>query len=329
MNFKNVLVTGASGFIGIKVVKNLAAKGMKVKACFHNPSNADVFNDIEGVDAVNIDILDKDSLSIVLEGIDEVYHFAALVNAKSSKGDLFRINVEGTRNVWECAASHGIKKALYCSSTAVYGLLAKSQQPISEKVIPRAIEPYGRSKFAGECTALEISDKSGISTVIIRPVAVFGPGQHTPFGRTLQNAAFSKLLLAGGFEQKQFNFVHVDDLAEASVHLMNVPGSNGQIFNIAVDKAILFEEAFKAYNLALKRMEQPLLWLKFLASLSGMLQKFPGMTSWISRKGGKRLVFKIWQPGFDLTYSSQKLLSTSFQFKWNVFEDILLSCIDD
>ena len=162
MNFKNILVTGASGFIGRKVVKNLAAKGMKVKACIHRPGNADIFNNIEGVDPANIDILDKDSLSIALKGMDAVYHYAALVDSKASKDDLFRINVEGTRNVWECAASLGIKKALYCSSTAVYGLLVKSQLPISEKIKPRAIEPYGRSKFLGECTALEISKKSDI-----------------------------------------------------------------------------------------------------------------------------------------------------------------------
>ena len=329
MNYKNVLVTGATGFIGKILVKSLASKGLKVKACIHNQSNDGIFNNFKGVDQVSVDILNKDSLFYVMEGIDDVYHFAALVDSKASKRDLFRVNVEGTRNVWNCAASQGVKKAMYCSSSAVYGLLAKSQQPISEKVKPRAIEPYGRSKFLGEQATLEIAMQSGISTVIIRPVAVFGPGQHTTFGRNLQNAAFSKLLLAGGFEKSKFNFVHVEDLVEATVHLMNLSDSNGQIFNIAVDNAIFFEEAFQAYISALNRTGHPLLWKKFLAGLSEILQKSPGLTNWISRIVGSNLVFNVWQPGFDLTYSSGKLLGTSFKFKWDVFEDILLSCIND
>jgi nucleoside-diphosphate-sugar epimerase len=327
LKFEKVLVTGATGFVGRILVKTLTENGIKVKACIRNPNDAKVFKYIEGADPVIVDILDKNSLCHAMEGLDAVYHFAALVDSRASRDDLFNVNVEGTKNVWECAAEHAVKKALYCSSTAVYGLLVRSQQPVSEKVTPKAIEPYGRSKYLGECKAIEIGEKFDISTLIIRPVAVFGPGQHTPFGRNLQNAAFSKILLAGGFENKQFNFVHVEDLVEASIHLMNSPDSNGHIFNIAVDKAIYFEEAFEAYNLALKRVERPSLRLKFFAGISGILQRNPKLTDWISRNGGRRLVFNIWQPGFDITYSSKKLLSTPFQFKWGKFEDVLFSCI--
>ena len=135
-------------------------------------------------------------------------------------------------------------------------------------------------------------------------------------------------MLPGGFEQKGFNFVHVDDLAEASLHVMELSASNGQIFNIAVDPAISFEEAFGAYHLALKRIGHPPFRLKFVATLSGMLHKSRPVAQWISKLGGKRLVFNIWQPGFDLTYSSRKLVGTSFKFKWSTFEDVLVSCIE-
>jgi len=68
-----------------------------------------------------------------------VYHFAALVDPGRSRQQIYRANVVGTRNFWECAAC-GVKKALYCSSTAVYGRLAHSHGPISEEVRPRAVE---------------------------------------------------------------------------------------------------------------------------------------------------------------------------------------------
>ncbi|MCK5702233.1 MAG: hypothetical protein KAI29_13805, partial [Cyclobacteriaceae bacterium] len=63
--------------------------------------------------------------------------------------------------------------------------------------------------------------------------------------------------------------------------------------------------------------------------LSEMAQKFPVITNWLARHGSDNLVYKLWHPGFDLTYASSKLHSTSFCFKWTTFEEILLSCIND
>jgi len=82
---------------------------------------------------------------------------------------------------------------------------------------PKVVEPYGNTKLLGETTALDVAKRTGLHTTIIRPVAIFGPGEHTPFGRQLRNAAFSKLLLAGGFQGRGFNYVHVEDVA-ASGH---------------------------------------------------------------------------------------------------------------
>ena len=329
MNHNTALVTGSTGFVGKILVNCLSSKGIKVKACIRNPEKGSIYNEVEGVEPVIVDILDRNSLLRAMEGVDAVYHFAGLVDAKAHKDKLYHVNRDGTRNVWDCAVLQGVEKALYCSSTAVYGLLAKSQQPISENVIPRAIEPYGRSKFEGECAALEIAAQSNLKTVIIRPVAVFGPDQSTPFGRQLHNAAFSKLLLAVGFEKRRFNFVHVEDVAEAAIHLMTIPIENGQVYNIAVERAILFEEAFQAYKWVLSNAENPYLWTRFLARLSEMAQKFPVITNWLARHGSDNLVYKLWHPGFDLTYASSKLHSTSFCFKWTTFEEILLSCIND
>ena len=329
MKAEFALVTGATGFIGRWLVKLLALRGINVRAGIHNTSHAETIHPTDGVEPIDIDILDQQSLGDAMESIDAVYHFAALVDTKAPKDDLFRVNVEGTRNVWHCAVERGVKAALYCSSTAVYGLLAKDHQPVSEKIRPKAIEPYGRSKLLGETVASEIADKWGLHTVIIRPVAVFGPGEHSPFGNQLRQAVFSKLLLAAGFQNRRFSFVHVEDVAEAAMHLISAPGSDGQAYNIAVDRPILFEEAFQSYLRALKQSRRPLTRVKLLAQLSKWVHELPGLSHRLSRYDGHRSAFNIWQPGFDMTYSSRKLLSTSFRFKWNRFEDVLLSCINE
>jgi nucleoside-diphosphate-sugar epimerase len=328
VNGTTALVTGGAGFIGRRVVKVLSRHGFRVRAGIHRQTHNDSVADLPGVQTIPLDILDRNSLMRGLEGVDVVYHFAALVNARKSREDLYRTNVEGTRNVWSCAAACDVKRALYCSSAAVYGLLAKSPKPISEGVQARAVEPYGNSKLLGESAAFEIAARSGPPTVVIRPVAVFGPGEHTPFGKQLRDAAVSKLLLAGGFQKKRFSFVHAEDVAEAAVHLMHSAVSNGQIFNVAVDEPILFEDALQAYIRVLGRAGLPTARTKRLASVSSMIHKMPGVSHWLSRVGGSRFVFTLWHPGFDLTYSSSKLLGTSFRFKWGTFEDVLLSCID-
>jgi nucleoside-diphosphate-sugar epimerase len=326
MTTTTALVTGASGFIGSRVVQALHSRHIRVRAGVHRQSAAGAFPEAPGIEQVPIDILDRDSLMRALERVDTVYHFAALVDPGGSRQDIYRTNVAGTRNVWECAAACGVKKALYCSSAAVYGLLARSSGPISEEVRPRSVEPYGNSKLMGEATVFEIAACSGPPTIVIRPVAVFGPGEHTPFGKQLRDAAFSRILLAGGFQNKSFSFVHVDDVAGAAVHLM-LSADPGQVFNVAVQNPIPFEDALQTYIRVLGRAGVSTARTRRLAWLSATLHKFPGLSTGISRLGGTRFAFPIWHPGFDRTYSAAKLLGTSYRFQKANFEDVLFSCI--
>jgi UDP-glucose 4-epimerase len=321
------LVTGANGFMGSWVVKALCKRGIRVRAGIHRAAGADRFMDVSDVKPVVIDILDQRSLLSAVDGVDSVYHFAAMIDPKASKEKLTQVNMEGTRNVWHCAAALGVRKALYCSSAAVYGLLARSEQPISEEVKARAVEPYGRSKLMGESIAREIEAISGPDTVIIRPVAVFGPGDHTPFGQLLRSAAVSKLLLGGTASPWSFSFTHVEDVAEAAVHLMHTEGAEGHVFNIAAD-TISFHEAFRAYLRALGRSGSSLWRARLLAQFSELAQRLSPIASLLARFKLNQFVFPIWRPGFDITYTSRKLLDTSFRFKWDRFEDVLLSCID-
>jgi nucleoside-diphosphate-sugar epimerase len=264
-----------------------------------------------------------------MSGVDLVFHFAALLDTRAASSDLFRMNAEGTRRMWECAAARNVEAALYCSSAAVYGVLAGSAQPVSESAAPRAVEPYGRSKLSGESAAAEISRRSGLPTVIIRPAAIFGPGQRTVFARALRSAAVSRILLADDFLGRKFSFVHVEDVAEAAVHVLKSADHALRIYNVAGEKPISFEDAFRAYRSALKRSEERLLRARFLAMLSLAIQRAPALSTFLSAHAGSRIGYRLWRPGFDITYSSKALLDSGFRFKWIDFEEVILSCIKD
>ena len=327
MKKPTVLVTGAAGFVGRCVVRKLREKGYTVKAGIHSTGH-DTLPAQDRVHTVTVDILDRTSLREAMDGVEIVYHFAALVDSSKTREQLSRVNVDGTRNVWESAFECGVKKALYCSSAAVYGLLANANRTITETVQPRAVEPYGYTKLMGEAAALEIAARSGLHTTIIRPVAIFGPGEHTPFGRNLRDAVVSKLLIAGGFQNRKFNYVHVEDVAEAAIFLTQKEIPSGEIFNVTVNQPILFEHAFEAYIRVLRREGWSYAKIRFLAFLSTLVHRVPPAVNWISDHMGGRYVFRIWHPGFDLNYSSAKLLDASFSFKWNDFEQVFLSCVD-
>ncbi len=323
------LVTGASGFVGRRVVDVLLGAGMHVRAGVRHNGSAKTLPRRDECEVVTIDICDALSLAAAMRGVDQLYHFAAAVTSHASAAKLLRVNTEGTRSVWEAAADAGIGKALYCSSTAVYGLLAQNGKAVTEDILPRAVEAYGRSKLLGERAAAEIGGSRGMETIVIRPTAVFGPGEHTHFGSELRKAAVSRILLGGGFRNKHFNFVHVDDVAAAAVHVMQLQKRSAGVFNIVAEPPISYEYAFQAYLRALDGAGYRFLRQRLLGQISVMIERRPSLARRLQVHGRRRLAFGVWRPGFDMTFSSARLRETDFQFRWTDFETVLRSCLDN
>jgi UDP-glucuronate 4-epimerase len=328
MSRGTALVTGAAGFVGRTLVRALADAHWHVRAGVHHERDRAVFAGHANVEAVAIDLHDSGSLVPALQGVEQVYHCAALLDAQAGRERLMDVNAASTRRLWEAASASGVRKALYCSSTAVYGLLSRSGNAITEQVQARAIEPYGYSKLQGEMAALEIAARTTLHTTIIRPVAIFGLHEKTAFGRSLRDAAMSKLLIARGFEKKKFSFVHVEDVAAAAVHVLGLDCACGEVYNVAVDEPIPFEKAFRVYQSALRDAGRSYAKVRLLAAVSRLLHDRPLVLRRISALLGERFMFGIWHPGFDLTYSSRKILGTGFKFNWDGFERVLASCIE-
>ncbi len=324
MSGRLALVTGAAGFIGSRVVRALLERGFRVRAGVHRAG--DVGRLVEAaVEPVPFDVLDERSCASVLEGVNALYHFAA-VTGPSPADRHFRVNAEGTRNLWRAAAACGVERGLYCSSAAVYGLAAGGVEPLSEHTVPRPFEPYGRSKLAGESAALEIGAATKLSTVVMRPVPVFGPGQSHSLGVALRGATFQDVFMVRSVRRRTFSFVHVEDAAEAAVHLLSAAGTRSQIFNVAVDRAVSFEEAFEAYLTALGSTGRSTLRVRILARASDLGLMLSAGSRWGARLAAK-LGYSMWHPGQSMTYSAKKLLDTSFRFRWEGFEAVLSSSL--
>ena len=182
-----ILLTGATGFIGSEILRKLSMRGVVVNASYRNefplePSlNLIPFN--------TGDILASTNWEKPLRNVDVVIHTAArahIINDKSIEPlDEFRItNTKGTLNLARQAAKEGVKRFVFLSSIGVNG--SCNTKPFVETDSPNPTEPYAISKYEAEQGLLEISGKTGLEVVIIRPPLVYGP-KPRPCRRALIN----------------------------------------------------------------------------------------------------------------------------------------------
>ncbi len=196
-----IAVTGGSGFIGTRLCENLLEKAHNVRIIDKNPSK-------KYPHLVSIaDVRDKDKLTEALEGEECIIHLAAEHKDNISPVSLYYdVNVEGTKNVISAAISNNIKKIIFTSSVAVYGL--NRDEPTEED----AVDPfgdYGKSKWLAEeeLRKWQIGDK-GRSLAIIRPVVVFGEDNRGNVYNLLKQITSGRFIMIGdGMNKKSMAYV--------------------------------------------------------------------------------------------------------------------------
>ncbi len=213
------LVTGATGFIGSAVLRKLLEAGATVRALVRPESDR---RNIEGlpVETVEGDLGDRASLERAVKGCAALYHAAADYRLWVRKPDeLYKTNVEGTRNMMSAAGEAGVKRVVYTSSVAVLGLNADGS-PADEDTpatVDDMIGHYKRSKFLAEKEVRRMVAEDGLSAVIVNPSSPVGPRdiKPTPTGRMVVEAAAGRM---PAYVDTGLNLVHVDDVAEG--HLL-------------------------------------------------------------------------------------------------------------
>ncbi len=209
------VVTGASGFLGGVLVRDLLARGHRVRAADiqRGPS-------LEGLDVefITADVLNPASLRPALDGADVVFHLAAVISVIGDPtGRVRAVNVGGVRNVAETTFEFGVRRLVHCSSVHAYDL--ETTATLIDETSSRATRPtlpaYDRSKAAGEAALQEVVDR-GLDAVVVNPTGVIGPHDFAPsrMGHVFLALAQRRLpaLVSGGFD-----WVDVRDVASALV----------------------------------------------------------------------------------------------------------------
>ena len=171
-----IFVTGGTGLLGIHLLKSLLEKEMPVKALYR--SAIPVFNNSAKVEWIRGDILDVTLLDEVLQGVEKVYHCAAVISFEAGKEDtLFKTNVEGTANVVNACIKAGVKKLLHVSSVAALGRSERDNM-IDESFQwspSRSNSVYGKTKYLAEMEVWR-GIGEGLNAVIINPSIILGSG---------------------------------------------------------------------------------------------------------------------------------------------------------
>lgn len=253
-----VLVTGASGFIGSKVIETLLKYGFTKIRCLVRPSSSltrlqEMLRDYSrgsDVEFVKGDLLSRDDCARAAEGTTIVYHLAAGIE-KSFAG-AFMNSVVTTRNLLDAFLSYGKpKRFVNVSSFAVYSnwslkrdALLDESTPLQDEPATRC-DPYAYAKFKQDELVQEYGTRHGLPFVIIRPGAVFGPGKAALSGRVGIDT-FGFFIQVGG--RNVLPLTYVDNCAEAVVMGGLKPGIEGEVFNVVDDDLPTAKHFLRAYE---------------------------------------------------------------------------------
>jgi dihydroflavonol-4-reductase len=182
---KPTLVTGATGFVGWHVARRLLERGESVRVLVRDPAR---LKELDGVERFQGDLRDPESLKKAVEGCGVVYHVAADYRLWArDPEEMFRSNVDGTRNLLNASRRSGVDRVVYTSTVGCIGI---PKDGIGDEQTPVGIEdmqgPYKRSKFLAEKVALEFAG-DGLPVVIVNPTAPVGDHDFkpTPTGKML------------------------------------------------------------------------------------------------------------------------------------------------
>lgn len=211
---ERILITGSTGFLGSAVARAFAHAGYRLRLTLRADSPRENIDDLE-VETVEADLGDSESLRAAIAGCDGLVHVAADYRLfVPDPTPMYRINVEGTRELMRAALDAGVRRIVYTSSVATLGHRADGSP--ADEATPGAqddmIGHYKRSKFLAEAAVRHLVAEGGLPAVTVNPSAPVGPRdiKPTPTGRMVLDAARGRM---PAYLDTGLNIVHVDDAA--------------------------------------------------------------------------------------------------------------------
>ncbi|HEX8341417.1 MAG TPA: SDR family oxidoreductase [Tepidisphaeraceae bacterium] len=245
---RQCLVTGGAGFIGSHLVRALVGRGDRVRVLddLSGPGSWRRLDDLAGdVERLQGSVLDCAAIDRAAEGVDVIFHKAALVSVPESVArplDYHAADATATLQLLEAARRAGVGRFVYASTSAVYG--DAPEQPKTESMRGVPISPYGIAKYAGELYVAAFARLHGMKTTSLRYFNVFGPGQDpkSQYGAAVPSIV-SKILrgesptIYGDGEQTR-DFCHVSNVVAANLLAAEASGTGGEVVNIGCGRRV-------------------------------------------------------------------------------------------
>lgn len=209
MQRKTILITGGTGFLGCHLARQFLKDNFQV--FLYDIANLDAKDLVGKVTTIQGDIRDYEFLKKTLKGIDYVVHTAAALPIQRDKKTIFSVNIDGTKTILQASLDNKIKKIIFISSTAVYGVPKILPETEEAPIVP--IGSYGESKVASEKLCEEFS-KKGLAYVIIRPKTFLGPERLGVFQIWFEAIYNGKPIFILGDGNNDYQLLAVSDISE-------------------------------------------------------------------------------------------------------------------
>jgi nucleoside-diphosphate-sugar epimerase len=238
----NALVTGGAGFLGRRLVRELANEGLRVRCFLRDSSNVAELRTFVGdalwsnVEVVRGDLMNATDSRTAVEGMDVVFHAAA--GLTGSTAVMFLNTVVPTRRLIDACVEQPVKRFVLVSSLGIYGAAALKRNTVLDESCPidptpHRRDPYTYSKAVQEQVAWEAHRERSLPLVVIRPGVIYGPGRGALSNRIgLQIGG--RMFRIGG--RRQLPYVYVDHVATALRQAGLEPGIVGEAFNVLDDE---------------------------------------------------------------------------------------------
>lgn len=248
------LATGATGFIGSHIVDHLLVRGDSVRALVRPDSDTRRLVR-QGVRLVYGDLTDHAVLDTAVEGVDVIYHVAALLGKGHSATAMITTNVVGTENLLGACVRQAVSRFVFLSSVSVYA--PSSAHLVDEDAPQGETGTYGQSKSAAERIIQHYAQTYGMNYSVLRPCRVYGERDERYTGRLLRILRAPIIpVVSGGWPF--YNLVHASDVADAAILAGTRPGALGQTFNITDGQGAFLGEIVEAVR-ALSGQKQMIL----------------------------------------------------------------------
>ncbi len=329
------LVTGACGFMGTHMVEILAEVGYRIRATDlaaaydHDDLNTGRFPSVlkktPHVEFIPADITNPSDIAKLVEGVEYVFHIAAIFSYSAPWSLLWKVNVQGTQHLLEALQkTPTFKKLVLWAAGGVFKFPTKPEDlPIHEG---RPVDPqnnYLKSKWEQECLVRDFCKKNGMRFSAIMPTTVYGPRAVYGGGQMLREPLQMKVIMVPKNFKARIPTIHVRDVCRAALYISQNPQTDGESY--------IINDNSKTTTVEFMQMMARLTGKKFkalpalpLGLIKANLSLMAALGKWRKKIfGGKPPKFEkdmVKYFGVDFTCDNTKLKSTGFQFQYPEFE---------